>query len=160
MPTFQHPAIFSAEHRPLTLLDVIAPKCPLYDAIADFRRIPDDKAADGWTGLTVIDGRLHRLRAGGPRGGPRSGEMFRRGSDGPGVYARDLETGHVLELLAKREAVPPVRLDLLDAIPFGWSSEICCDCKSWRPMAHTPRRPMGKWRSADINERTTRDEDA
>jgi hypothetical protein len=120
MPTFQHPAVFSDQYRGLTLLDVIAHKCPLFDVIADFRRLPDDKGSHGWTGITVINGRLHRLRGGGARGGPRSGELFRRGEDVPGVYARDLETGRVLELLAKREATPPVRLDLLDAIPFGW----------------------------------------
>lgn len=42
----------------------------------------------------------------------------------------------------------------------SWSSEVCTDCKAWRPMAHSPRRPLGEWHSDDINAHTTRDENA
>lgn len=44
----------------------------------------------------------------------------------------------------------------------SWSSEICLDCKAWRPMGHTPRLPVGngEWRHDDINEHTKEVEDA
>jgi hypothetical protein len=73
----------------------------------------------GWTGLTVIGGHLHRLRGGGKRGGPRSVAIAAEtGEQHPGVYARNITTGLVSELVPFA-VHRPVPLDLIDVLPFG-----------------------------------------
>lgn len=131
-PTFQHPRVLlEKRHRAFTPMDLV-PKAPFYEVLDHLRLLPDKNAGAGWTALTVLNGKLHRVRAGGPQGGPRSHGLRRAtiapGKLGPaGVYAID-KRGNAVELLVKLGAPWPASLESIDAIAIGCLAE---DLPGW-----------------------------
>lgn len=128
---FQHPMVLSDEHRPFTPLDYSIPKTPLRDVLADYTEHP---GGEGWTASTIIDGRLHRIRGGGRKMGPRSVNLD---STNPGVYAVDVDTGMVFELLPKAEASPGCPLYAIDLKPYGYAPETIPGWCWWGPEPKT-----------------------
>ncbi len=132
-PTFQHPRVLlEKRHRAFTTMDLV-PKAPFYEVLDAIRLLPDKNAGAGWTALTVLGGKLHRVRAGGSQGGPRSHGLRREtiapGKLGPpGVYAIDTRSHAVVELLVKLGTPWPASLESIDAITLGCLAE---DLDGW-----------------------------
>lgn len=132
-PIFQHPRLLlEKRHRAFTPMDLV-PKAPFYEVLDDIQFLPDKNGTVGWTALTVINGRLHRVRAGGSKGGPRShGLRAEKASTGragpPGVYAIDKRSYAVVELLVRLGAPWPATLESIDAITLGCLAE---DVPGW-----------------------------
>jgi len=125
-PTFHHPRVVqSTHHRPLGKLDWSIPKTPIHEVLGELEVYQDEQ---GWTALTVINGKLHRVRAGGSKGGPRSLNL---GGSHPGVYAIDQHSCRIVELLAKAEAPMPCPLDCLDVVHVGYTEDEILGWDGW-----------------------------
>ena len=130
MTRFQHPRVLSKEYRHFNSIDFAHPQTPFGSVLAGYSILPDGA---GWTASTVIDGKRHLIRGGIGPDGPRSVNLDQDPSCGvrrPGVYAIDLDSFRVFELLPKASADAGCPLDAIDVIPYGYPADTI---PGWNP---------------------------